>query len=358
MGYYLKIYDVSPLIYTGQLGLSKTGYTAAANTASNGIPIGGLRYALRRCITDMFMGNDVLFVFDSKTDKNKYFDGYKSNRTRNPEVFVQQMIFEDIIRGSNLPYLKLDGYEADDLVAYAMSKIKYNYNHISIVTSDMDLAGNLCVAGAQLEGASSNIPTITKENFESTVKNNQLVEYNLILPYFMFYGKPSNNVKAFRDKATNTKLMNDFKEFCVSNNVYEGNRSLLNTFAQWLQHCNQNDLLPEEDILELLNRTKYIYPKPVKEDIAVNVEGCRDRVNNERLAFFLKALSLDSLITDFNLQDYVSPTKTREMFAYLDTYKDTYTQGVLAVDAGTTPDMSHFSSGESTSAVFVDEGAF
>lgn len=357
MGYYLKIYDVSPLIYAGQLGLSKGGYTALANTASNGIPVGGLRYALRRCITDMFRGNDVLFVFDSKTDKNQYFDGYKSNRTRNPEIYVQQMIFEDIIRGCNLPYLKKDGYEADDLVAYAMSKIKFQYNHIMIVTSDMDLAGNLCVPGAEIEGSSSNVPSITKDNFETTVKSNQLIEYNLILPYFIFFGKPSNNVKAFRDKATNVKLLQDFKEFCISKGIAEGNRSLLNTFAQWLQFCNQNQTLSNDDIVELLNRTKFIYPKPLADAIPFDTEQCRDKVNKERLAFFLKTLNLDSMINDFDLQDFVPASKTREMFAYLDTYKDIYTQGVLAVDAGSTPDMSHFSSGDTT-AVFVNEEDF
>lgn len=357
MGGYLKIYDVSPLIYAGQLGLAKSGYNALANTASNGVPIGGLRYALRRCITDLYRGNDVLFVFDSKTDKNKLYDGYKSNRTRNPEVYVQQMMFEDVVRGSNLPYLKMDGYEADDLVAYAMSKLKFKYSHISIVTSDMDLAGNLCVPYAQLEGASSNIPTITKDNFETTVKSNQIIAYNTILPYFMFYGKPSNNVKGFKDKNTNTELMKSFMSFCDEENIPAGNRSLLNTFAKWLQQCNQDGSLSNETIAELLARAEYIYPKQVKVDLPLEVEGCRNKVFHERIAFFLKALSLDSLIVDFDLQEYVGAAKTREMFAYLDTYKDTYTQGVLAVDAGSTPDMSHFSSGETT-AVFVDEGDF
>lgn len=361
MRMHLEIFDVSPMLYAGQKGLSKSGYNASANTLSNGIPIGGIRYTLRRAVTDLYRGYDVLFVFDSKTDKNKFYDGYKSNRTRDPDIYIQQMMFEDIVRNCNLPYLKQDNFEADDLVAYAMSQIKYEYTKIAIVTSDMDLAANICTSGTTLLGASSSIPEINKDNFAQTVKSNCIIEYNMILPYYMFFGKPSNNVKPFKDKATNMRLLSDFGTFCRNNNIPEGQRSLINPFAQWLQYLNTNALLSDDDISELLHRTQYIYPRMVKSELNYdikNIHNCFDDFNQERLAFFLKTLNLDSLITDFNLQDLVGPTKTREMFAYADAYKDLYTQGVLAVDADTTPDMSHFSSGEGTSTVFVDEGDF
>ena len=358
MRMHLEIFDVSPMLYAGQKGLAKSGYNASANTLTNGIPIGGIRYTLRRAITDLFRGYDVLFVFDSKTDKNKLYDGYKANRTRDPDIYVQQMMFEDIVRGCNLPYLKQDNYEADDLVAHAMSQIKYDYTKIAIVTSDMDLAANICTSGTSLVGASSTIPTVTKDNFAQTVKSNAIIEYNMILPYYMFFGKPSNNVKPFRDKATNVRLLSDFGSFCRENNIPEGQRSLLNAFAQWLQYLNTNALMPADDISELLHRTQYVYPRMLKEPLPFNIHECFDNLNKERLAFFLKTLNLDSLINDFNLQELVSPTKTREMFAYADAYKDMYSQGLLAVDAGSTPDMSHFTSSENTSAVFVDEGDF
>lgn len=354
---YLRIFDVSPMLYAGHMGQVKNAFSASTNMLSNGIPIGGIRYTLRRAISDIFQGYDVLFCFDSKTDKTKYYKDYKSNRSKNPDIYIQQLMLEDAVKGCGLPYLKKDGYEADDLVAYAIPKV-LNYPHIEIVTSDMDLSANLICENISLVGASSAIPTINISNFEQTVKGNAVIAYNTILPYYMFFGKPSNNVKAYRDSATNRTLYVQFINFCNENGILTGKRSTKTAFAKWMWSCLEAGTLSKDDAEELLNRMNFIYPKDLQEPLDVNTGDCETRMNLQKLSFFLKVFNLDTVLSSFGLSDYIMQTKTKEVFNYENTYKKEYTEGTFGVDTCGTADMSLFATTEDQSEIFVQDGDF
>lgn len=354
---YLRIFDVSPMLYAGQKGQAKNAFSVSANTFSNGIPIGGIRYTLRRAISDIYQGYDVLFCFDSKTDKSKYYKDYKSNRSKDPDIYIQQLMLEDAVKGCNIPYLKKDGYEADDLVAYAIPKV-LSYPHIEIVTSDMDLSANLICENISLVGASSAIPTVTTDNFEQTVKGNAIVAYNTILPYYMFFGKSSNNVKAFRDSTTNRLLYKKFIDFCNNNEILTGKRSAKAVFAKWLLHCLNTGDLGAEDCTELMNRMNFIYPKDLNESLAVDTGDCDTRMDLQRLSFFMKVFNLDTVLSSFGLSEYIMQTKTKEVFNYENTYKKEYTEGTFGVDTCDTADMSLFSTTENASDVFIQDGDF
>lgn len=354
----LKIYDVSPMIYSGHYGLSKNGYTANTNTFSNGLPIGGVRYLMRTAVAELCQDNDILFVFDSKTDKSELYDGYKATRTHNPDIFVQQQMVEDIARGANIPFLKRENYEADDLIAYAVSQLKSQYSIISIVTTDMDLAANIVDKHIYIEGANSSTPTVDASNYTWVIKKDTLIPYNAILPFYMFYGKPSNNVKPFRNKKTNTELFTDFISSFKDTSVPQSLWSNYKVFELWL-----NAYYPEEteDKLELLNRAKYIYPRQVEEPLNINCKNCIASLYNERLAFFLKTFNLDTCIEMLDLQKLVSAVRTKEMFNYEATYKQSWQEGTLGVDACGTADASLFPTAlndSDTTHVFATEEDF
>ncbi len=353
----LKIYDVSPMIYAGHYGLSKNGFAANANTFSNGLPIGGVRYLMRAAVAELCQDNDILFVFDSKTDKSELYDGYKATRTHNPDIFVQQQMAEDIAKSTNIPFLKQDNYEADDLIAYAVSQLKSQYNIISIVTTDMDLAANIVNDHIYIEGANSSTPTVNASNYTWVIKKDTFIPYNAILPFYMFYGKPSNNVKPFKSKKINTELFTDFINSFKETPIPQALWSNYSVFELWL-----NAYYPEEteDKLELLNRAKYIYPRPVKESLAINCKNCITSLYNEQLAFFLKTFNLEACIEMLGLQKLVSSVRTKEMFNYESTYKQSWQEGTLGVDKCGTADGSLFPAAlsEDTTHVFATEEDF
>lgn len=353
----LKIFDVSPMIYAGHYGLSKNGFTANANTFSNGLPIGGVRYLMRTAVAELCQDSDILFVFDSKTDKSELYDGYKATRTHNPDIFVQQQMVEDIARNSNIPFLKRDNYEADDLVAYAVSQLKSQYSVISIVTTDMDLAANIVDKHIYIDGANSSTPTVNADNYSWVIKNGTVIPYNAILPYYMFYGKPSNNVKPFRSKKINTELFTDFIDSYKNTQVPQSLWSSYSVFTLWLDAYYPEET---EDKLELLNRAKYVYPRPIDEPLAINCKNCIASLYKEQLAFFLKTFNLDTCIEMLNLQQLVSATRTKEMFNYESSYKQAWQEGTLGVDKCGTADGSLFPASLSgdTTRVFATEEDF
>ncbi len=86
--------------------------------------------------------NYVAMVLDSPgpTHRHEIFPDYKANRPPMPDdLKVQIPRIEDLTRAFNIAALRLDGYEADDIIATLVDKFAEEVDDIVIVSSDKDL---------------------------------------------------------------------------------------------------------------------------------------------------------------------------------------------------------------------------
>ena len=81
-------------------------------------------------------------VLDSKspTFRHELFTEYKANRAKMPEELSEQIPpLYDVVNKMNIPLIKLDGYEADDLIGTIAKKAEANSFETYIVTGDKDM---------------------------------------------------------------------------------------------------------------------------------------------------------------------------------------------------------------------------
>lgn len=84
----------------------------------------------------------VLCAFDSKgpTFRHKIFENYKANRKKpDEEMIVQEPIILDVLKSLNIPIIKIQGLEADDILGTSVNNSQVKDLSKIIVTGDQDL---------------------------------------------------------------------------------------------------------------------------------------------------------------------------------------------------------------------------
>ncbi|MBT6467493.1 MAG: DNA polymerase I, partial [Kordiimonadaceae bacterium] len=99
-------------------------------------------FKLLRDLDDSERPSHLAVIFDAgrKTFRNDIYPDYKAHRPPAPDDLVPQFkIIHEAVEAFNLPSIKLEGYEADDIIAtYAKQAEKKDYK-VTIVSSDKDL---------------------------------------------------------------------------------------------------------------------------------------------------------------------------------------------------------------------------
>jgi len=81
-------------------------------------------------------------VFDSRTPtfRHKMYPQYKANRQKAPEDLHEQVpLVEEVLSALGIPSLRVDGYEADDIIATLALKCQEEGRECYILSSDKDL---------------------------------------------------------------------------------------------------------------------------------------------------------------------------------------------------------------------------
>ncbi|MCL1837187.1 MAG: DNA polymerase I [Treponema sp.] len=81
-------------------------------------------------------------VFDSRTPtfRHQMFSEYKANRQKAPDELHEQVpLVEEFLAALNVPSLRVDGFEADDIIATLAEKCKAEKRQCYILSSDKDL---------------------------------------------------------------------------------------------------------------------------------------------------------------------------------------------------------------------------
>ena len=99
-------------------------------------------FKLLRDLDDSERPSHLAVIFDAgrQTFRNDIYPDYKAHRPPAPDDLVPQFkIIHEAVEAFNLPSIKLEGYEADDIIAtYAKQAEKKDYK-VTIVSSDKDL---------------------------------------------------------------------------------------------------------------------------------------------------------------------------------------------------------------------------
>ena len=81
----------------------------------------------------------VAFDVSRKTFRSEMFPDYKANRESSPEAFKNQVpLIEEVLTALGVKILKVDGFEADDIIATLKKQAEADKYEVLIVTGDRD----------------------------------------------------------------------------------------------------------------------------------------------------------------------------------------------------------------------------
>ena len=141
--------------------------------------------------------NYLIAALDSKTPtfRHKMYTEYKATRDKTPEdLFAQIDVIEEFLKVLNVPTIRLDGYEADDLIATFVKKCNEQGHPCRILSADKDLM--------QLVDENTQILKPSKDNTgagweviaENGVKAEWGVEPKRLLDLLSLMGDSADNV--------------------------------------------------------------------------------------------------------------------------------------------------------------------
>lgn len=303
---FLNIVDTSNVLYAGASNENVVIVRGCRESdgiyQDNSAPILGVKVLMEQ-INKMDKGGFVTMpVFDkTPTIKRKmYADtfgdeyGYKGNRTHKVKDSVMHAMREYsswILRDVGFPVQEVDDYEADDVIYSLCKYYKDDFEHIYIYTLDSDLFflvdDNISIVTRGSNKMWGRI--IDKANYETSVKANEYVPYNVVHLKKLCESDTSDNIPGVGwdwgrvldeiigpdnlHKLGDLDLCRDYiKKAIVANPTMPGSSKLLQTF---------NILVPLEIPYELLNDAEPMIDYDKFEYYLKNWDQSLDRWNLE-----------------------------------------------------------------------------
>ncbi len=191
----LFLFDGTALLYRAFFALDQSLQTSYGQPT--GVVYGIARMLIKFLKDHVQLEQDYCaVVFDSKggsTARKELFQEYKANRPEKPEIFIKQIEpAEEVVKALGLKVLKLQGYEADDIIATFAKKYREKFDEINIITADKDLmqlVDDKTFIWRPEKGASEFKKYDEKEVFEKySVYPNQIMEFLALM------GDSSDNI--------------------------------------------------------------------------------------------------------------------------------------------------------------------
>lgn len=282
----LDIFDASALVHSGN------GSEMYRSESYYNYPIGGIHYFFKFLAPSLVAGHKVVVAFDSRSFRKDLDLKYKSNRTVKKAVRSQLETLYDGLMASNIACYKVDTYEADDIINWAVNKYKHSsdYNEIIIYGNDYDLCHNIDYK-VRFRGITSNVNSIYYGNFTKSIKHGETIMFNTLAAYKVFCGDTSDCIQPFKHEAglKPKELYDKYVDFL---NKYQDDNDVrfsidyLISIAPIAVFINTSNLFTEAEKQQLYNRIKLVYPAECPNDVDIVPSGLRD-VNNSELCRFL-----------------------------------------------------------------------
>ena len=136
----LFLLDAMALIYRAHFVFSKN-----PRMTSTGIDTGAI-LGFTNSIWDVLQNEKpthigIAFDTSKPTFRHEQFEAYKAHREKQPEaITLSRPFIVRLLKGLNIPILKLDGFEADDIVGTLAKKAAKEGFEVYMVTIDKDYA--------------------------------------------------------------------------------------------------------------------------------------------------------------------------------------------------------------------------
>ncbi|MGB9856183.1 MAG: DNA polymerase I [Caldisericum exile] len=201
--------DGSSIIFRAYFALPKF-------STSTGIPtsaVYGFLRMLLRILKDE-KPNYLAVAFDKKvpTFRHIEYKEYKSQRPKMPdELSLQFDVLKEVLIALNIRYFELDGFEADDIIATFVEKLKGADLEILILSSDFDLA-QLIQKNVKLLVTRKGVTKIEVYDEEKFIKEFGFEPVHLV-DYKALLGDVSDNIEGVKGigEKTASKLISEFK---------------------------------------------------------------------------------------------------------------------------------------------------
>lgn len=284
----LNVIDVSALVYCGNMSQH------FADKSNYGFSVGGIGYLMRQVATSIALGDDVVLCFDSPSFRKKLFGDYKSGRVHKPDVYSQIEFAYDSLMSCGFRCEKYDGYEADDIVSWAVNTLHESYVETVIIGNDHDLCHSV-QPGVRFKSIAPGSSCVYVGNFEQSV-DKTFTKFNTISAKKAICGCSSDKIPAIRLQCgiSSTELYDRFLAFFKEWDfpyTYE-----VTTDPRYLiAFANSSGLFTDEEKKELILRIRLVFPAGCPEDIKIQPATAKS-FNGGRMARFLTMIAdYDSL---------------------------------------------------------------
>lgn len=166
-----------------------------------------------KALLDKYKPAYLAAAFDSrtKTFRHEMFPEYKANRAKTPEdLHAQVPWIEEILEAFGVPVLRVDTYEADDIIATVARKCAEDGRECRILSGDKDLLQLVTETCKEMQPDKANggWDTIGIEE----VKEKWGIGPELILDYLSLVGDTADNVPGVKGVGEKTalKLLNEY----------------------------------------------------------------------------------------------------------------------------------------------------
>ena len=208
----LLLIDASNLLFRSYYATAYTGNLMQTKEGLYTNGIFGFAHAMTKLIEDGYTHILVALDTDGKTHRHEVFENYKGTRSDTPEELKEQFPYmKEYLDALGVYYYEQKFMEADDIIGYAATHYKDQFDEIMIYSNDHDLVQLLDKNVSQLISRKGlkDIEIYTPEY----VKEKLGFETNQVTDYKALVGDTSDNipgVPGIGDK-TAVKLLSEYK---------------------------------------------------------------------------------------------------------------------------------------------------
>lgn len=259
----LYVIDISALVHTAEHtpNFSERRYYD--------YPVGGIHFLMRYVSIAFARGDAVVLCFDSPTFRKDLFTGYKNGRLRNAPVIGQIETVYQGLSACGIRCEKHNGFEADDIVNWAVEQNLAQYEELIIVGNDYDLCHSI-QQKVRFKTVHHKMNNIFRGNFEESIYQGKWIMFNTISAYKVFCGCTSDciPVLSLQCGLHGYKLYNTFLDFIKKSGLP---LTYANTASSKLVmlFITKSRLFTSEEQLEVVKRIKLVYPAACPEGVKI-----------------------------------------------------------------------------------------
>lgn len=328
----LYIFDVSSVIYHGV----SCGYRF--NIEYGEMPLSGVAEIMKYTALALGERADVIYAFDSRESfRKELYSDYKKGRTPNRLVYAQIDLLEELLSKIGLPCYRVDKYEADDLISWAVKEFSDKYHGTTIYSSDKDITHNV-KKNVQFKPLRQDEIIIGNHNFTRAVVKNEVIPFNTISAYKVFNGCSSDSIPAFKSENGEAPgvMFEAFKQFLSDNGFFNRYEYTTDYRVLW-KFIYESELFTDKDRKQLQIRIRLVYPALKPEEIVLEVSGIN--MVNKDILYQVLSMCKDKYALRCCKGNFVEISK--DINDVVRSYARAYRTGAYSVDRNLEVDPSY-----------------